>query len=95
MHYHIAADHRGLDAVRVADIAGKYFKVVKNVARRIVEPAPGIKGIIKDKGLYFVAPPHEFFCQMGANKPIGSGNEYFFVLQIHLIPGIDMFLLSA
>jgi hypothetical protein len=55
MQHSIAALHRLLHAVWVADVAGEYIQLVADFLRRTVQPAPGVEGVVEYEGTYFVA----------------------------------------
>jgi hypothetical protein len=45
----------------------------------VIQPTPGIKGIIKDKGTNIVTEAHYFLRKMRADKAVSASDKYFFV----------------
>ena len=79
----ITAGHGFPNTIGVAHIPRKDFEIIFDLWWRMIQPAPGIKRIIQDKGSDRAALPDKFFRQVGTDKPIGAGNQNSFVGDIH------------
>lgn len=60
----------------ISDIAGKDIERVLEILFAVIEPSPGVEGVVVDKHFYVVALPHQGFSEVGADEPPGTGHEY-------------------
>ena len=74
MKNRVAALHGRTHAVGVADVAAKNLYLTFHLGRQIVQPAPGIKGVIIGEGLYVIALLHHQLGQMTADKTVRACN---------------------
>jgi hypothetical protein len=74
----IDAFHAYLDTLKVPDVAADDVKLIFYLSRKGIQPAPGVEGIITDKGPDIIPPAQKMFGKMAADKAAGSGDEDFF-----------------
>ncbi len=75
MQHCVGAPDSLVDAMRIADIAGKHFEPALYVRRAMVEPTPGVKGVVKHKGTNFMSLPNQLFRQVRTDEAVGAGNK--------------------
>lgn len=73
----VAALHRLPHPVRVANVAGKDIQVVSNVLRRVIQPTPGVEGVIEDEGTDIETLPDQSFREMRTDETIRTSYKNF------------------
>lgn len=86
MQNRITTLHGLLDAVGVANIAREDFELTLYIIRTLIQPTPGIPGVVESEGANLVTPANQLFGQMRADEAICTSDEdgWFFWLRIHL-----------
>lgn len=67
--------HGFFDSVRIANIARKNFEFAFAIGSTVIEPPPGVEGVVENKGAHFVTGPDEGFCKVRSDEAIGTGDE--------------------
>ena len=78
---HEASLNSLLDAVGIADVIGEDFQVLFDVIVTVVQPAPRVKGVVKNEDTNVMPRPYEGLCQMGTNESISSGHKYLLTVE--------------
>ena len=73
----IAAGHGGAHAIRVADVTSEDLELAADVFGAVVQPTPGVEGVVEDEGLDVVARAYEGFGEVGTDETVGAGDEDF------------------
>jgi hypothetical protein len=71
----LASLHSFFDSVRVANIARKYFELALNIGCALIEPTPGVEGVVKNKGAHFMTGPDESFSEVRTDETIGTSDQ--------------------
>src|SRR3989304_5881122 len=71
----IAAFHRFFHPMGVTNVTGKNVQVVAEIPRRMIQPTPGVEGVVKHEGADTMALANKGFGEMGAYEAISSGDE--------------------
>ena len=70
VHHDIAAFHRRLHPMGVADVARKDIEMPLHIGRAVVEPAPGVKGVVQHKRAHNVALANQCLGQVRAGETV-------------------------
>jgi hypothetical protein len=73
----LASSHSLFNSVRVANIARKNFELPLNLERTVIEPTPGVEGVVENEGAHFVTGPDESLCEVRSNESVGAGDKEF------------------
>src|ERR1039457_788122 len=77
MHYHVAPGHSLYYTVRISDISWKYIERLPYFWGSVVQPSPGIKGVVHDESSHIMTLFYQFLGEMRANKTVCACNEDF------------------
>ena len=81
---HIDAFHGGFHAVRIADITAEKLHLPADFLGQPVQPTEGVERVVVDEGANLAAEAGEVLRKVTADETIGTGDENFFVFEIHL-----------
>lgn len=82
----VAVGHGSAHPMGVADVAGEDLEVTAHVRGAVVEPAPGIEGVVEHESLDLVAGAHQGLGEVGADEAVGAGDENFIAHWYRLYP---------
>lgn len=75
VQYDIAAFHRRVNTVRIADVAGEHFELSYDIRRSVIQPAPRVERVVKHEGAHLVALAHERLDQVRPDEAVGPGHQ--------------------
>ena len=74
----IACPDGVVDHAGIANVAHQYFKPIADVRAAMIQPAPGVEGIVVHQCPDLMSGTNEEFAQVGTDKSIGAGDQNFF-----------------